>query len=104
MLLKWLGHSCFKITLDDGRVIIADPFDGSVGYPVPGGSADIITISHYHNGHDNAAAFSGGARVFDSPGEYEADGVTIRGWPAGTTMFRGRSAAPILYSCLAPRE
>lgn len=52
MKLEWLGHSCFKITNAAGGVIITDPFDPSVGYPVPSGKADVVTMSHHHHDHD----------------------------------------------------
>ena len=32
MKLKWLGHSCFELTLPGG-VIVTDPYDNTVGYP-----------------------------------------------------------------------
>ena len=33
MKLKWLGHACFQLTLDNGKVLVTDPYDGTVGYP-----------------------------------------------------------------------
>ena len=32
MKLKWLGHSCFELTLPGGAVV-TDPYDDTVGYP-----------------------------------------------------------------------
>ena len=52
MKLEWLGHSCFKLTNAAGGVLITDPFAPSVGYPVPKGKADIVTMSHHHHDHD----------------------------------------------------
>ena len=52
MKLEWLGHSCFNLTNAAGGVIITDPFDPSVGYPVPTGKADTVTMSHHHHDHD----------------------------------------------------
>ena len=30
MTIEWIAHSCFKITLEDGRVILFDPFDSAI--------------------------------------------------------------------------
>ena len=48
MNIRWLGHSSFLITTDAGVRILTDPFDESVGYPVPHVEADVVTISHEH--------------------------------------------------------
>jgi hypothetical protein len=59
--------------------IIADPFDESIGYPLPNLRADIVTISHNAPEH---AAFENVKKVnyvLDRPGEYEIGGVFITG-------------------------
>ena len=33
MKLKYIAHSCFKLTYDDGTVLITDPYDETVPYP-----------------------------------------------------------------------
>lgn len=43
MKLKWLGHSCFLLTAKDGRTLLTDPFDATVGYAVPGVPANVVT-------------------------------------------------------------
>ena len=50
MKLKWLGHSCFELTLPGG-VLVTDPFDGTVGYPMPRVRADAVLSSHGHFDH-----------------------------------------------------
>ncbi len=42
-------------------------------------SAHIVTLSHDHPGHHNAAAVSGEPRVVSGPGEYEIGGVLLLG-------------------------
>ena len=52
MLIRWIGHSCFRLTMNDGTIAVTDPFDGSVGYDLPRGAVDIVTISHDHYDHN----------------------------------------------------
>ena len=52
MKIRWLGHSCFLITNAAGGRLITDPFDASVGYPLPMARADVVTMSHEHHDHN----------------------------------------------------
>jgi L-ascorbate metabolism protein UlaG (beta-lactamase superfamily) len=49
--LFYQGHSSFRITTDEGKVIFIDPFAG-VGYQTP---ADLVLITHEHYDHNNIA-------------------------------------------------
>ena len=89
MKRKWLGHSCFAITLDDGRVIVTDPFDDSVGYPPLHVTADIALSSHGHFDHNCFAAVEGDPEIINRPGVYERSGVTITGVPSFHDEVRG---------------
>lgn len=54
MKLRYFSHSAFQITLDDGRVILIDPFlDGNPTSPVKAAdvSADFILLTHGHGDH-----------------------------------------------------
>ena len=51
MKLEWMGHACFAITTNAGTRIVTDPFDETVGYPLPWGKADVATVSHGHFDH-----------------------------------------------------
>ena len=59
MIIQWLGHSCFKLTTNQGTVIATDPFDPTVGYDRPTFTPDLLTISHDHYDHNCASAFTG---------------------------------------------
>ena len=76
--IAFLGHSCFRLKGKEA-VLVADPFDPSLGYPWPKPQADIVTISHAHPGHSYAAGVGGDPRVVQGPGEYETKGVFVLG-------------------------
>ena len=67
MKLQWLGHSCFRITLNDGRVIVTDPYDDTVGYPPLKVRADIVLSSHGHFDHNYFAAVEGDPEIINAP-------------------------------------
>lgn len=57
MKVKCLGHAAFLITSDAGVRIITDPykpgcFDGGIKYDQITEEADIVTISHEHDDHN----------------------------------------------------
>jgi len=80
MEITWYGHACFRIR-EKGVSIVTDPFDASIGYPLPRLQADIVTVSHDHPGHNYIKRVKGEPRVLKGPGEYEVRGVFITGIP-----------------------
>ena len=84
MIINWYGHSCFRITNQGGHlIIITDPFDKKIGLNPPRCGADIVTISHQHDDHNNIKTITGMEEskpfIIDSPGEYEIKGVSLIG-------------------------
>ena len=79
MKLKWLGHSCFELTLSNGCVLVTDPFDPSVGYPMPNVRADAVLSSHGHYDHNYVEAVTGDPAVFNTPGVHEIRGAKVTG-------------------------
>lgn len=82
MIITWQGHSCFKIQDKigpEGVTVVTDPFSKETGLKVPNFEADIVTISHSHDDHSNAAALRGNPFVIDCAGEYDRKGVLIEG-------------------------
>ena len=79
MKIKWLGHSAFLITSDNGTRIITDPYEtnDTLKYGRIKETADIVTISHEHTDHNNVAAVKGNPQVVN--GSTEAKGIKIRG-------------------------
>jgi L-ascorbate metabolism protein UlaG (beta-lactamase superfamily) len=78
MEITWLGHSCFKLRGRDASVI-TDPPAKKTGYTIGRPTANVITVSHDHDGHNNVKAVTGDARVIQGPGEFEVSGVLIKG-------------------------
>lgn len=79
MKLKWLGHSCFEITLDNGRVFVTDPYDDTVGYPPLHARADVVLSSHDHFDHNYFDAIEGECEIINRAGVYERFGARITG-------------------------
>jgi L-ascorbate metabolism protein UlaG (beta-lactamase superfamily) len=77
--IRWLGHSCFLISLDDTVKLVTDPFDQSVGYPMPDVTADVCVVSHDHFDHNCVTAVKGNPEVVKGSGEKNAKGVNFKG-------------------------
>ena len=79
MEITWYGHSCFRMMERGVASIVTDPFDESIGYPVPTLKADIVTVSHDAPGYNAVANVKKPEYVLSRPGEYEIGGVFITG-------------------------
>lgn len=77
MKLKWLGHSCFEITLNNGKVFVTDPYDDTVGYPPLHAKADAVLSTHDHFDHNYFPAIEGDYELINRVGEYEVFGAKI---------------------------
>jgi len=77
--IKWFGHSCFLISLDEEVRIVIDPFDNSVGYPVPDVAADICLVSHDHFDHNCVSVVKGNPEVVKGKGKKKAKDVNFKG-------------------------
>lgn len=78
MTITWFGHSCFRIEAK-GASILIDPFSKEIGLRPPKIKDDIVLVTHHHYDHDNTAEANPEAFIIDGPGEYEKQGVYIRG-------------------------
>ena len=78
MDITWLGHSCFRLH-DADMVVVTDPYPGSIGLRVDNRPASVVTVSNSHPNHSSADEIEGEPKVFHAPGEYEYNGVTVRG-------------------------
>lgn len=89
MEIVWHGHSCFRLKTRDVTVI-TDPYAKETGYNLGRPTADIVSVSHDHAGHNNVAAVGGEPRVLRGPGEYEIRGVPIVGIQTNHDPEKGR--------------
>jgi len=84
MIIRYLGHAFFTLTLENGTVIAMDPYDELYQYPQRRIPADIVTMSHHHYDHDGIAAIVSENQSIDTAGShtFHSHGVTITGIPA----------------------
>lgn len=83
MEIKFYGRSCFEIKTKKGTVI-TDPYSENFGLGKLNFKADVVTISHDHNDHNNVGAVRGTGKekkpfILFEPGEYEVAGIMIEG-------------------------
>lgn len=82
MKIKWLGHSSFLLTESTGTSVLTDPYDPQfVGYDYDPPEADVVTVSHAHDDHNNVGCVKH-KQLFDEPGKYEYEGIHIVGVPS----------------------
>lgn len=86
MEIKYLGHSAFFIKTksfvgkQEAR-IVTDPYNPKmVGLKFPKTEADIVTISHQHEDHNQAKIIDANPLVIDLPGEFEKNQVRVFGF------------------------
>lgn len=83
MEVQFLGHSCFRIK-GKKAILVTDPYDSYIGFKMPKASADVITVSHQHQDHNNTSAVTGTTKrrepfIIAGAGEYEVSGVFVFG-------------------------
>jgi L-ascorbate metabolism protein UlaG (beta-lactamase superfamily) len=76
--IKWLGHAAFLITSESGVRIINDPYkpEREIKLGRIDEAADVVTISHGHGDHSNAADVRGNPQVIKTTAE--AKGIKFR--------------------------
>jgi len=79
MKIKFLGHSAFLITSEAGIRILTDPYrpKEDLTYGEIEEAADIVTVSHEHGDHNNAAAVKGEPEIIK--GTATAKGIGFKG-------------------------
>ncbi len=80
MKITWIGHACFSIEAEEGR-IITDPFAEEIPYEFPEVAADLVMISHEHFDHNAAHRIPGDRSVVHGTGSFEIGGIPIEGIP-----------------------
>ncbi len=96
--VRWFGHAFVLITTPAGARIAMDPF-GRIGYPMPEVEADVVTVSHAHGDHSNAAFIWFDPKILQGlePGgktwadiDYQGKDVRIRSFPAYHDKLQGK--------------
>src|SRR3989344_373522 len=93
MTITWFGHSCFRIEMKEGSVLI-DPFSKDIGLRPPKIKDDIVLVTHHHSDHDNTVDANPEAFIIDGPGEYEKQGISVRGVRSFHDKSGGKERGP----------
>jgi len=78
MTISWFGHACFRIEAKEGSVLI-DPFSKEIGLKPPKIKDDLVLVTHQHFDHNNIEDANPEAFIIQNPGEYEKQGIAVRG-------------------------
>ena len=83
MKIQWFGQSCFGITSQSGLKFITDPYQTGLSprflYAPVNAAANVVTVSHNHGDHNNAAAISGNPVIVWNAGITTVKGLEIKG-------------------------
>jgi len=82
MEITWLGHSCFLLQDSNGKTLLTDPFDTTLGYEIYNGSPNIVTISHQHFDHNYTKNLNGNYKIIDKIGNFNICDIPIKGTPS----------------------
>ncbi len=77
MLIRYWGHASFSLETEDG-ILLIDPYDESVGYPIPDCKPHILTVSHDHYDHSAVDLFPAAELVKRDGEKTEYRGFGIR--------------------------
>jgi len=77
MIISWLGQACITIKNKEGKVLVIDPYDSSIGIAMPAISADAVLVTHSHHDHNNVQSVGGKPFIIQEQGEYEAGGFFV---------------------------
>jgi L-ascorbate metabolism protein UlaG (beta-lactamase superfamily) len=89
MKIKYLAHAAFLITSETGVRIITDPYKTSPGlrYGAIQETADIVTVSHEHDDHNNVGTVRGTPKAVRA--STEVKGIQFRAIPTAHDNSEG---------------
>lgn len=79
MNIYWLGQASYLIKTANGKRLLIDPFDDSIGYTPFKGSVDLVTISHNHYDHNFTKLIENSPTVINSLGNHTTDFYEVTG-------------------------
>lgn len=94
MILKYMGHAFFTMTLESGTTIVFDPYGDFYSFPKRRVQADICLMSHHHHDHDGVQCIAEGAQMIDATGVTKAKDVKIIGVPTCHDEVQGAKRGP----------
>jgi len=99
MQIRYLGHAAFLLTTEGGLRLITDPYEpgafgGAIGFGAIPDEADIVTVSHAHVDHGDVASLSGRPVAYREPGQFQVDGITLKGVATYHDTTRGQERGP----------
>ena len=89
MKLEYFGHSCFSLRFENGPVLVTDPFDESVGYPLCTVACDAALVSHDHFDHNHTQSLRGDFVTIRQAGHYDVRNVRVTAVPSFHDKQRG---------------
>lgn len=101
MKIKWLGHASFLVTSEEGKRIITDPYcvTSGISYAPINESADVVTISHDHEDHNNDRAVKGNPQVIRGDGIRKVKGIEFKGISSYHDAARGSQRGNNIIFC-----
>ena len=102
MDIIWHGYSCFTLKTKQCTAVF-DPYNDDVGLKLPKIKADLVMVSHDHEGHNAVEKVGGEAKLIDWPGEYEVKGLAINAYQVpyteeGTTKKPGKGLMFVVHA------
>lgn len=94
MILRYMGHAFFTMTLENGTEIAFDPYGSFYDFPKRHVKADLCLVSHHHHDHDGMELIEDGAQVMDQPGTHRVSGVTVTGISTWHDEVQGAKRGP----------
>ena len=101
MKIKWLGHASFLVTSEEGKRIITDPYcvTSEISYAPINELADVVTISHDHEDHNNDRAVKGNPQVIRGEGIRKVKGIEFKGVSSYHDAARGSQRGNNIIFC-----
>ena len=94
MILKYMGHAFFTMTLENGTTIAIDPYGDFYSFPKRSVQADICLMSHHHHDHDGVQCIQKGAQLIDTTGVTKVKDVKITGVATWHDEVQGAKRGP----------
>jgi len=79
--------------MKEGSVLV-DPFSKDIGLKPPKIKDNLVLVSHHHYDHDNTTDANPEAFIIDGPGEYEKQGISVRGVQSFHDKSSGKERGP----------